>query len=112
MSDGESTVDRREFERRETRIEAVLHLDRPVDGFIVNASLGGFLFEPAVDAEIGRAGTLEFLGTSAACPVTVIQTSATGTHLRLESDEDVYMHLASMSEEMASLLIVAAGIKP
>ena len=34
-----------------------------------------------------------------------------GTHLRLEADEDIYMELASMSDEMAALLIVAVGIK-
>lgn len=111
MSNDNETRDRREFERRATRIEAVLHLDRPIDGFIVNASLGGFLFEPSVDAEAGREGTLEFLGQSVAVPVTVIQASELGTHLRLEADEDIYMELASMSDEMAALLIVAVGIK-
>jgi hypothetical protein len=112
MPSDDATADRREFERRGTRIEAVLHIDRPVDGFIVNASLGGFLFEPSVTAETGRAGTLEFLGTSAAVPVTVIQISELGTHLKLEADEDIYMQLASMSDEMAALLITAIGIKP
>jgi hypothetical protein len=112
MSQDDMSPDRREFERRKTRIEAVLHLDRPVEGFIVNASLGGFLFEPKVDAEEGRAGTLEFLGASTAVPVTVIQSSELGTHLRLEADEDIYMQLASMSDDMAALLIIAAGIKP
>ena len=111
MSSGDETSDRREFERRDTRIEAVLHLDRPVDGFIVNASLGGFLFEPPVKAVEGRKGTLEFLGRSTAVPITVIQTSELGTHLRLEADEDIYMELASMSDEMAALLIVAVGIE-
>lgn len=112
MTNGDANPDRREFERRKTQIQAVLHLDRPINGFIVNASLGGFLFEPVVDAEEGRAGTLEFLGTSTAVPVTVILSSERGTHLRLEADEDIYMQLASMSDEMAALLIVAVGIKP
>lgn len=112
MSDDDLNAERREFERRDTRIEAVLHLDRPIDGFIINASLGGFLFDPVVDAEPGREGTLEFLGTAAAVPITVVETSPRGTHLRLEADEDIYMQLASMSEDMASLLIIAVGIKP
>ena len=89
-----------------------MHLDRPVDGHIINASLGGFLFAPSVDAEEGRAGTLEFLGSATAVPITVIQSTGLGTHLRLEADEDVYMQLASMSDEMAAMLIVATGIKP
>jgi hypothetical protein len=112
MSDDDMNAERREFERRDTRIEAVLHLDRPIDGFIVNASLGGFLFEPVVDVEPGREGTLEFLGTATAVPVTVVETTPRGTHLKLEADEDVYMELASMSEDMAALLIIAVGIKP
>jgi hypothetical protein len=111
MSNEDETRERREFERRDIRIETVLHLDRPIDGFVVNASLGGFLFEPPIDVEDGREGTLEFLGQSVAVPVTVIKTSELGTHLRLEADEDIYMELASMSDEMAALLIVAVGIK-
>jgi hypothetical protein len=113
MSDGSLTnADRREFARRDTHIDAVLHLDRPIDGHIVNASLGGFFFQPEVDVEPGREGTLEFLGSSAAVPVTVVETSDRGTHLRLEADEDIYMQLASMSDDMAALLIIAVDIKP
>jgi hypothetical protein len=112
MADEDLNADRREFERRDTRIEAVLHLDRPIDGFVINASLGGFLFAPSVDVEPGRAGTLEFLGSSAAVPITIIKSSELGTHLKLEADEDIYMQLASMSDEMAALLICAVGIKP
>jgi hypothetical protein len=112
MSIGDENFERREFERRATQIEAVLHLDRPVDGHIINASLGGFLFAPPVEAEEGRAGTLEFLGSATAVPVTVIHSTDLGTHLRLEVDEDVYMQLASMSDEMAAMLIIATGIKP
>jgi len=70
------------------------------------------LFEPMVDVEPGREGTLEFMGTATAVPVTVVETTSRGTHLKLDADEDIYMELASMSEDMAALLIIAVGIKP
>jgi hypothetical protein len=113
MADDDSTNnERRVFHRRDTRIDAVLHLDRPIEGCIVNASLGGFFFQPQVDVEPGREGTLEFLGSAAAVPITVVEVTEDGTHLRLEADEDIYMQLASISDEMAALPIIAVGKKP
>ena len=111
MSEPNDTTERREFDRRDTKIPAVLHLDRPIEGFIVNASLGGFLFRPMVEAEDGREGTLEFIGSELAIPITVIESSRTGTHLTLDAVEDIYMELAALSDDMAALLIIATDFK-
>lgn len=80
---------------------------------MVNASLGGFLFEPKGPVEVttGRTARLEFAGVPLVIPVTVTEVTGHGVHLRLEADEDVYTQLAAHSDEMAALLIAATRPK-
>jgi len=99
--------DRRQFWRKNTEIPAVLQVDNEIHGHVVNASLGGFLFWPNTGAVSGQKGHLKLRDGAFDVPITVVNITENGTHLRLEATDDVYVELAAESDEIAALLIAA-----
>jgi hypothetical protein len=101
--------ERRIFQRKSMDVPGTLMLSGvngpPMSGSIVNVSIGGFLFNQAMDVPQGVRGTLRLDGTDIDVLIEVVGRSEQGTHLRVTEDDQSLTQLAAESDIVASLLL-------